>query len=353
MLNQLYRYSSTFAKIKAMQSNLLTMEDYEQLLSKKTVSEISSYLKQNTNYKKVLSDIKEGTVHRGQLEIMLLSCYENEFIKIMQFEKGNNRKFLQIYFLRYEIESLKKMVRMLETGTLSKFSFDLNSYFVKFFTIDIEKLITSTGISQFIENLKGSVYYDILSPFIISREHLNIFSIEIALDVYYFKMAWRYKEKFLDEDDKNIVTNTLGSEVDLLNIMWILRCKKYFNTPNEIIYSFLLPMKYKLSTGELKNLVECEAYEKVLTQLQKTHYKDIFVNDDMFLEQFYFNFVLKNMQKYANKYPYSIMTVLNYLHKMENEVTNITKIIEGIRYNINPSEIRKYLIVSGGDIVVG
>ena len=49
-------YSAVAAKLKAMHSRFLTKHDYEELLSKKSVSDICFYLKSTPGYSDVLSE---------------------------------------------------------------------------------------------------------------------------------------------------------------------------------------------------------------------------------------------------------------------------------------------------------
>jgi len=354
MLLDLYKYSGIHSKVKGMSRNLLSEEDYIELLGKKSVTEIAIYLENYTSYKTALKSAGDiASIHRGELEKILQKSFEDDFFKLMKFENGGNKGFLRLYILRYEIELLKVMLRMMENNTLSTFQRQINEYFLKSMTIDVDKLKTSHNISQFIENLKGSVYSRLLSPFIVNTEHLNLFSIEMSLDVYYFKRAWKVKNRLLTTSDALIVKETLGSEIDLLNILWIIRCKKYFNTPKELIYSFIVPINYRLRKEQLITLVEAETADEVLLLLEKTSYKGIFNRDDLFLEQYYLSYVAKTIYRKSRNFPFSIMSTLGYLHLKELEIANIIKIIEGVRYSESVNEIKGYVIGKGGGSVGG
>ena len=64
-------YSAIAAKLKAMYSKFLTRDDYEQLLERKSVNDICSYLKSTPGYGEVLEQVNERDIHRGQMEILL------------------------------------------------------------------------------------------------------------------------------------------------------------------------------------------------------------------------------------------------------------------------------------------
>ncbi len=350
MLSEVIRYSGSYAKVKAMMGKLLTDEDYKALLAKNTVNDIAAYLKNKTNYAGALKGISESEIHRGQLEEILQEEKEREFVKLFKYENGANKRFFGVFIFRYEIELLKEMLRMLENGILMTFADKTNDYYKKHMSIDTQKLANSQTISQFIENLKGSPYYDILSRFTANQEHLNIFSIEMTLDVYYFGRAWKIIDKLLEKNDKRLVEESFGTEIDILNIMWILRCKKYFDTPKEIIYSFILPKRFKLKRDALVSLVEANGVDEAYEILKKTPYKKVFEKEDVFMEQYYNKFIHSLQKKLSRMAPYSIMTMLSYIHEKDIEINNIIKIIEGIRYKLDMKEIEKYLIIKSGDI---
>ena len=59
------------AKARAKYGRRLTSEDYNNLIHCKTVAEVANYLKSNTYYNDVLSQLNEHNIHRGQVELLL------------------------------------------------------------------------------------------------------------------------------------------------------------------------------------------------------------------------------------------------------------------------------------------
>ena len=58
-------------KAKAMFGKRLTASDYQQLLQKKSIPEIASYLKNETLFREALEGYSETGLHRGQLEMLI------------------------------------------------------------------------------------------------------------------------------------------------------------------------------------------------------------------------------------------------------------------------------------------
>ena len=50
----------------------------------------------------------------------------------------------------------------------------------------------------------------------------------------------------------------------MLNLMWIYRGKKYFEFTNEIIFTYLLPVRYRLTEEVIKQLVNADSVERFI-----------------------------------------------------------------------------------------
>ena len=82
---RLFTYSSIITKLHAMESNLLSEKDYDNLCNLNSVNEFISYLKQNKSYAPLLDSIDENNIHRGMIEHQLNSIAALEFSKIYLF----------------------------------------------------------------------------------------------------------------------------------------------------------------------------------------------------------------------------------------------------------------------------
>ena len=348
MLYDIFKYSDTFAKVQAMSGKLLKNADYDTLLSKDSIAEIASYLKNSTHYSDDLANVNEASLHRGQLEEILNEAKAREFARLIRFERGANKRFLLTYVLKYEIEILKEVLRMLKSGLLPSFYHEVSEHFKRYFTVDIQSLSKSQSIRQFIEGLKGTDYYSVFSKMEINDGNFNIFNIEMMLDIYYFNRVFTLCEKLLSKNDAKLVREMMSRETDILNLLWIVRSKRYFNTPKEIIYSYILPNRYMIRDAQIKELVEAKTEEDMQAVLASTPYSKVFERDNLFLEQHFTEYMRTHERKTVRRRQYSIVTVLNYINSCDVETSNIIKIIEGKRYKLSVDEIEPYLIRNGG-----
>ncbi|MCT4686685.1 V-type ATPase subunit [Vallitalea sp.] len=338
-----FKYSHLSTKIRAMKGKMLTKDDYEQLLLRNSVLEVAIYLKNNTYYNDFLQELNENNVHRGQVETLLYKSIISEALKIGRYLKGNEKSVFRYIYRRQEIEDLKKMLRILQMGgdihQIDRRLFFINKYSV----IDFNKLFAAKDIRTFVNGLKETNFYEILNPLIKDENHIDLFSAEMALDMYYYKKLIAQPE-LVSGTDKKIANLIIGLEADLRNIMWVYRGKHYYNISKEILYRYHIPYRYKLRQKDLRLLINSNSVDEIMEILKKTPYNDILSSDEHYWEKEFYEYILNIHDKNISMYPFSIAPIIGYMFAKEVEIMNITTIIEGIRYNVDSNKIKKFLI---------
>lgn len=338
------KYSYLNSKVKAKTSKLLSPQDYEQLLHKSSVQEVASYLKHKTSYGHVLRDLDENTAHRGEIEKILSNAQFRRCQKLMKLIKGKESKFMQYNIIRYEIEDLKLMIRTLHIHH-SLDEIEKSLFILEKTSLDIKKLLASKTLSELVDGLKGTEYYNILNPLIKSDDEASMFTIEMALDLYYYRWILKAKERYLSGEDKRIITKSIGEEIDVLNLIWLFRVKKYYKMDKDLVYRYILPSYYHLTKEELQTMVEAESLEDLLNLIEKTTYNHIFDEDKSILFDYnYRRFIMTLQEKLLKTKPFSIASIISYLHIKEVEMKNIISIIEGIRYGLSGEKIKSMIV---------
>src|SRR5665647_568246 len=190
MLSKLLKYSGLAVKTRAMSANHLTKIDYDQLCSMPNVTDVAVYLKNNTAYSEVFTDLNERSLHRGDIEALLTKHFRTIVEKLYKFVNGKNKEFLKYVFLRYEIESMKIILRCIKAGEPARNYVETNDFFNNHLSIDLNKLAQAKSITDFIEDLRGTQYQAVLSPILSIKERQDMFSIEMTLDMYYFCLLY-------------------------------------------------------------------------------------------------------------------------------------------------------------------
>jgi len=337
-------YTSVNAKTRALFGKLLTKQDYEELLTQKTVGEIAAYLKKSAGYGEVLASINENLVHRGELEKLFSTSHHDDYVKLMRFLEGNAREFMKALFLRHEVEELKMLLRIIYTGRKNEAIINTLVFLKKYSALDFNRLVNSSDLPDFIMNLKGSEYYRVLSRFLGNFRENNLFDIETSLDIYYFMKVLNLKDKLLSGGDLKSVTNMLGVETDIANLQMIYRCKKLFKLPAEMIYKYIIPYWYHLTRKELVALTQSGDTNEFRQLVSETKYSDIFRDDEHLWELNAMNYAYRMYKSHFRKGTFNFGMLMAYLHLKEFDIRNIITIIEGVRYKVPKDEIKSYLI---------
>lgn len=346
-MEDLLSYSGITTKVRAMESHLITDSQIREMAALDTVSDAVEYLRHLPAYEGVFENLEGVVLHRGAIEQRLILSLYQDFARLYRFSNLNQRKFLDLYFMHFEISILKKCFR----NVMGRNRLDMDlSAFQDFFEahsrLDLMKLSASQDLHEFLANLEGSVYYDLLSH-LDDADQPTLFDYEVHLDLLYFKSIWKVMGKYLTSKEQKLLERCFGSKLDLLNVQWIYRSKKYYHLQPADIYSLLIPINYHLNKEQITKMAESATLEEFYSVLRTTFYgrkSDLEAADMPDLEQLTQEILDKIYRSTSRQHPYSIATLNSYLYFKEEEIQKIITLIESIRYRVSPDEIISYVV---------
>ena len=334
-MNSVISYSGIAAKIRCMKRELLTEEDFRKLMDQKLSMQKAEYLGSRGAYAELFQNVGEDMLHRSGVERRLWLSLFRDFDKLYRFGSVKQKRFIRMYFGHYEVKLVKECLQAVLGGHAAGYEFALYEDLIrKYAKIDIMKLSRSRDIGDFIENLKGTSYYSILKRLYDSGQARAV-DYETAIDMRYFVNMWRQKDKVLSREECGIVERTFGSRIDMLNVDWIYRAKKYFDMAPKEIYRLLIPIRYRLSAEEMKKLVEASTLQEFTAVERETCYGPTvraYVEQTGSLLEALAKFLRHIYLKEARNHPYSIAPINTYLFLKEQEIARIIYIIESTHY---------------------
>lgn len=339
------KYGALSGKSRAMFGKLLNKHDYKALMQKKNISEVVAYLKHNTRYSAILDEIDESNIHRASLENTLKKDIISDYAKFFKFASVQLKEFINVYYKKVEIESLKLILRAFEAGNVDYTTLEESLIFLKRDDkLNISKLALSRDLEEFHSRLYGTNYYELLKPFIFDNEESRLFYMEMTLDLYYLRSIKRTYESLLSKEDSAIIKEMLGIEADIINIFWIYRSKSFYGISNEVIKSYKVRINGKLSKKTIESLMNASDSEEYLDILKKTPYGFLFNDQNqLFFEHNYMEYIYKLHKMYFRRQPFSVACIISYLRLKELELSNIISIIEGIRYGLSEERIQSFV----------
>ncbi len=343
-----FQYPAINAKLKALSSDMLKEKDFQNLIELNSVQEAFNYLYNNTYYQKYLEDFSGQEIHRRQLELKLKKSlvFSEDFLK--KYLSSDLKKFIEHYFKKYEIEDLKIILRTILMENDDDYLSDNLIYINRNKKIDFNKLIQASSYSELQEALKNVDYAEVLDEYSAQyQKNKNLFQIEMTLDFNYFSQLNNLAAELSNKDQKYF-NEIIGSYIDLLNIQWVYRIKRYYNLFSGEILNYIIPFHFKIKKEELQNMsqendpkdlvkhISYQPYQKLLEKAIK--------DENNIFERFFLNYIFNKLQQIKRESFFTISNILAYLFIREYELRDIITIIEGIRYSLPDDRIRNFLI---------
>ena len=153
------------AKAKAMLSKKLTASDYQILLQKKSVSEVASFLKNNTYFKDVLDGINEGSIHRGQLETLVRMDLYNRISRLLRYSDKKEEEFYRLIVSQSEISIIVDCIRSFHTNDKTIMISKMPTYIQGKISFNLKDLSKADNFDELLGVLKNTKYYDIIKKY--------------------------------------------------------------------------------------------------------------------------------------------------------------------------------------------
>ncbi len=341
-MNSFASYQAVNTKLHARKKALLSRKEWQEAISFKSVTQVTDFLKKRPAYKKLVSEHSGEDLHRVDLEAVLERHIVKEIESMLHYFSGSYKEFFKTFLMEYEINDLQLLIRSISRNenmaNIENFYVHSEKYGLSIYP----KLASCKTITQFIEALKGTIYYEALRTMVQDDMAKREFHMEMKLYILFYRELMK-TVKNLNQKDRRIARKMIGTRIDLINVQWIYRARQYYDISPEEILIYSLPFGYKITYYKLKNL----CYTKNMDEFKKLckRYLSFSIDeeDDTFLE----HTIDKQVYQYAKKMAYdgsSIVASLAYIYTLYIEVQDLIALTEGIRYNLRENELKKYLV---------
>ena len=328
----LIKYPNINAKLKAMYANRLTKENINDLIKQSNVKNVVLMLKNKSD---IFKNTQEN-IDRLEIEKLLDESLLNDILKIKKLLNKSDNALFDIFLRQYEIKCVKSILRKLYSDDKTD---DIIVQNVKMWTLqlfnEIKGIETIENFDDFFQAIKRMGHYSFIKKYQ-NNENINIFEIENEIDKLYF-------ENLYDKvKSNNNLKKIIGSEIDLLNIEWIIRIKRFYNFDKQRLFQVLIDRYYKIKPNQLKDIINANSFDEIKTILSKTVYKNVFISETDF-ENNADRFLYQINYKVFKEDVLSIAYIFAYINLVDYENNDIINVIEGIRYNLDKGEIIKRL----------
>lgn len=334
------------AKARAKYGKFLTDKDYANILACQSVAEVMVYLKSHTHFAPVLSEVNERDVHRGRLELLLRQYLFNEFDMLCRYDSNVSTGFSRYVVEKTEVEQIVRFLILLNANSTEKFIFQFPAFLSKHTEIDVNRLANAQDYSEFLDALQKTTYYDILKIFKPDEKgQLPVSEIENTLYAHVFKHMLELIRKKTKGSERQELLTMFRTINDYNIFSRILRLKKYYKLPPNVIKSSILLDNCSLSPKLIDSMCEADSSAEVFKIMQSTGSGRLigkigynYAGD--ISPRVQYKVAKKNIRFSSN--PSVVM--VSFMFLSETELMNVISLIEGIRYQLDPKIIQSLII---------
>ena len=203
-------------------------------------------------------------------------------------------------------------------------------------TRELGRMITQAGL--LFEHLPDGAFDPMLG---VSTGAAAIFGasggvMEAALRTAYFSHLYRIVHRQYTGRTQKVLLRALGEQIDLLNIIHVLRLKTYFpQTEPETYLRVLFPFHYRLNPDFTRALCAAPGVDDVFALLRDSPYRDCFDGVAVgAVEEYYQRAICRFNKRQLTAVPPSIYTAVAYLELKELELSVLINVIESVKYGV-------------------
>jgi len=251
-------YAAISTKVRAMYSNLLSLQEMARLSDSPDFSSLISSLK-STYYGPYLSALKDNELTPRRAILQIKHRLADSFSSVIQMSPEQTRPLVKQLYRYFELGNLKAVLRSIVT--VSSWNPDIAPWdrvrevlfpFGSFSTLPAQAMVESGSVPTAVDLLKGTPYEYAMS-FAMKRfsAEQNLFPLEVALDLDYWRRLWAEAKK-LSGQDREQATKIIGSLLDMNNLMWAIRYKVYYKLSEEELINYTLPFGFRVRDDDVR-----------------------------------------------------------------------------------------------------
>jgi V/A-type H+-transporting ATPase subunit C len=352
MAGPLTKYAFIAAKLRTRLSKILSSEFLDKLVRAHTLVEAIQLLP-NTDFADVeVIYEKTGDLKMGELELLKHEILL--FEEVIRHVTGEVEEFCRALLLRYEIDNLKNILRLWFDRIVRKRGIEEASDYIYreriINDLHIEELLNAEDIDSITKVLGDTPYVTFIND---NRDEIqlknSLFSVEIALDKYYYTNLLKCVD-LLAANDAEIAHRLIGVEIDMLNINWIVRFKTLYNISLEDAFKYMIPLGYSLNKDTLGAAFRSDNITDLVTEFIKKKYANLspflkIQGQDMhsrleLIERILEEIMRYEVQRVLTGNPFTIGIILAYFILKKWEIKKVMTILNAKLYGLEAERIK-------------
>lgn len=338
--------NAIITKAKSIYGNFIKPEEYEKMAKFTSLADLVGFLKKHENYKDILKDVQEGSIHRGNLEGLIKKNSFDQIIRLIKQVYTKDLEFYELDIVHQENEVILSSIRTMISHEVEENKGKVPYFFDIHTTIDMALIMKATNFHELLEALENTPYYKRLLPYDTrSNDNIRYLDIEFVLEDYYFDEAFRRIEKYYKGSILRDLKSLFQTRIELSNIIKIYRLKKFYQSDPVTIKSVLIKKHTRISEKKIDEIISLQDPDAILKYLSQSEFSRFTSDQDYVYVEYYAGRIRYDLAKKFMYFSTDVSKIYLAFVTLSNfEVENLTNIIEGIRYQVDENEIKQMLI---------
>lgn len=282
--------------------------------------------------------------YAGDLDQDNVTILLKELAVLIRPLSGTAHDLLGYWAHRFELSNLKAIIRGKMAGqpqqTIEEQLLDMGS----FTRLPTAELLQSDSPAELLRRLEQTPYADISRQ---ARQLLEqgeaLFALDAAIDRRYFAGLSRRGNE-IGSSAGQILRAIIGSIIDRVNLVWLLRYRFAYNLPPAQAYYLLIPATQRLGPQRLRQLAQSASFEDAIANLPPpydTLLAGVRNNTEATLRlEFETWRIAQNAMRHSS---FNAARALAYMVLRERDLRRLRAIIRGHNLQLPPDMIRTAL----------
>jgi len=336
-------YAYVTARVRARETKLIPATEYQKLLAM-DVFEISRYI-QEGNYKREVDEL--AAKYRGAAlieragRLRLARTYQ----EVIRWSTGDIRRMVLLYLQRYDVYNVKTILRGRFAGVSDE---EIASSLIPAGALsadDLKELLRFQSLEESVAALQRTPYGAALGDGVAGDGGLA--KAENALDMRYYELLLASVEP--NSHANRALLAFLRAEVDAINLKTVIRARV---AGLEDVGEYLLKGGKEIS-GEVARRMLRATPEEAARELESTRFAPVADAVKRTLETSNLNaavtaidkLVLDSSSTFSNRYPLSILPIIDFVVRQRIETDNLRIIARGKQTGLREETLKELIRV--------
>lgn len=355
-------YGYANAKLRARIGSIRESRTIDDMIKAPNLVEAINALKDTRHGN--LVEVYEKTGDLQQVELALFAEEIASYREVEAMVPERISLFVKVLLEKLEIENLKNLLRLWYSEVVRHHSIKYRAGYIYKDDItchmDVDAIINAQDYDTVLHALKGTKYYEVLSGYTLqSIASKGLFDLEITLDHLFFKDLFDAVNR-LDKSDRDIASTIYFRDMDLKNILLLIRYGYYHEIDKNELKRVIIPYGYIYEAGIKHRILQSDDSVGVLREIIGSRYSEVAdeidrvrrMSDDittrsenadsiLHIENFLSEIRKKEYHKILSGDPLSIGVILAYFFIANNEDAMIRAVLSAKLYKWSEEKIRE------------